>query len=116
MNFVELNIEDMIRIVSNKYINHEILNGTPPPDILQGPCMSAANFQKNEAGIEQLHTDRIKHFKPQTYVKNYCKTSIKNKLSIGHLRVDEMGMQAYQILIDETANLLRSQPDFKNKI
>jgi len=115
MNFVELDIEVMIRIVSNKYIHHEILNGTPPPGIFQGPCMSTANFENNEAGIKQLHTDRIECFKPKTHTKNDCKTSIKNKRSIEHHKFDEIGMQAYQKMIDKTANLLRSPLNFKNK-
>ena len=113
MNLVELDIEVMIRIVSNKYIHHEILHGTPPPDIFQGPCMTTANFENNEAGIEQLHTDRIECLKPN--VKNDCKTSIKNKRSIEHHKFDEIGMQAYQKMIDKTANLLRSPLNFKNK-
>ena len=116
-NLVELDIEVMTRIMSNKYDQHEILKRKmPPPDISQCPSMNKAYFEKNETGIEQLHTNRIKDFKSQTYVKNYCKTNIKNKLSIVHPRVDEMGMQAYQMLIEETANLLRSPPNFKNKI
>ena len=116
MNFIELDMEVMIRIMSNKYNRHEMLNGIPPLDISQCPSMSTAYFENNETGIEQLHTNRIEDFKSKTYTKNYCKTSIKNKLSIGHPGVDEMTMQAYQILIDETANLLRSPLNFKNKI
>ena len=117
INLVELDIEVMVRIVSNKYIHHEILYGnTDPSDILQYPCIQTVTFKMNEDSIEKLHTNRIESIKSQTYRKKSDNTKIKKQCSTRHTRVDEMSMETYQMLIDETANLLRSPLNFKNKI
>jgi hypothetical protein len=117
INLVELDIEVMIHIVSNKYMHHEILYAnTYPCDIFPDPYINTGHFINNEDGIEHLHTDRIDDIKSRTYEKKSYNTKIKEQCSTRHPRVDEMSMETYQMLIDETANLLRSPLNFKNNI
>ena len=109
-NLVELDIEVMIRIVSNSYRHHEIVDGnTPSVDIPETLSMNTDHFKDNELGIVHLHTDRLSDIAPQNYKTNFRKTNLQKYLSSRHLEVEEMGKEAYQMLIDDMANLMRGR-------
>ena len=107
---VEMDIEVKIHMVSNDLQHHIILDcNTPYLDIPENSFMSTVQFEKNEHGIDQLHTDRLDDIRPTQYKTDCIKTSLQKYFSTRKLEEEEMGTEAYQILVDDTANLIKGR-------
>ena len=107
---VEMDIEVKLHMVSNDLQHHKLLDcNTGDLDIPENSFMSTAQFETNELCIEHLHTDRLDDIRPNQYKKFFEKTSLRKYFSTRNFEVEEMGTEAYQILIEDTANLIKGR-------
>ena len=100
-----------IHMMSNSK-HHMIMGGnTCDLEIPENSFMSTSQFEENEVGIDQLHTDRLDDIRPVQYKTNCVKTNLQKYFSTRHHReVEEiMGNDDYQILINDTANLIKGR-------
>ena len=114
---VQMDINVKIHMVSNDLKHHMIMGGnTCDLEIPENSFMSTSQFEENEVGIDQLHTDRLDDIRPVQYKTDSVKTNLQKYFSNRHREVEEiMGKDDYQILINDTANLIKGRFIYLNE-
>ena len=101
-NLVEVDIDQMLKMMSNYLQHHIILEGhLTPSSSLHIPCIYPSQFHNNELGINELHDDSVVALK---LVQR--KTNIQKPLSTRPPPTSEMCEKMYKQLVRDIAIML----------